>query len=121
MEQSRRAEEPCSWLITRTVLKRYPYRRVFRSRRLRLKRSLLLQAMSFTRRFRSSRMEQLKQTRSSSSFRLLHPTRKWRLRIQSVSPSSALYHEPNSASTLLEQAGVDSVKLHHILCRWSHG
>ena len=37
-----------------------------------------------------------------------------------MSPSSALHHEPNSASTLLVQPGVLVVKRHHILVRWSH-
>jgi thiosulfate reductase cytochrome b subunit len=37
-----------------------------------------------------------------------------------VSPSSALHHEPNSASTLPVQPGVLVVKRHHLLVRWGH-
>jgi thiosulfate reductase cytochrome b subunit len=37
-----------------------------------------------------------------------------------VSPSSALHHEPNTASTPLVLPGVLVVKRHHILVRWSH-
>ena len=41
-------------------------------------------------------------------------------RVQGVSPSVALPHEPTSTSTLLVQPGVLVVKRHHILVRWSH-
>ena len=37
-----------------------------------------------------------------------------------MSPSCALHHGPNSASTLLVQPGVLVVRRHHILVRWSH-
>jgi len=37
-----------------------------------------------------------------------------------MSTSSALHHEPNSASALLVQPGVLVAKRHHILVRWSH-
>jgi len=37
-----------------------------------------------------------------------------------VSTSSALHHQPGSASTSLVQPGVLVVKRHHILVRWSH-
>jgi thiosulfate reductase cytochrome b subunit len=37
-----------------------------------------------------------------------------------VSPSSALHHEPHSASTLPVQPGVLVVKRHHLLVRWGH-
>ena len=37
-----------------------------------------------------------------------------------MSASSALHHEPDSASTSLVQPGVLVVKRHHILVRWSH-
>ena len=37
-----------------------------------------------------------------------------------MGPSSALHHEPNSASTLLVQPGVLVVRRHHLLVRWSH-
>jgi thiosulfate reductase cytochrome b subunit len=37
-----------------------------------------------------------------------------------VSASSALHHEPHSASTPSVQTGVLVVKRHHILVRWSH-
>ena len=37
-----------------------------------------------------------------------------------MSPSSALHHEPHSASTLPVQPGVLVVKRHHLLVRWGH-